>query len=273
MTMYAQTSLATNLSVLVSSIETQHEAIRGMERGTVAPTIKPTGMIWCRTDYPTIGESIVRWDGSAWNLLLDPDHAQLNAGGTVVPTADLPMNSKKLTGLAAGSANGHSVRYEQVMLLSGANAMTGDLDLGGNTIVNVGDDIDMDGNTLTNLGAPSADDDAARKIDVDNAGPTRGVINNPHITAGTHTETLGYEPKWIIFWLRFRGTPPGYTAGILFTDEIAVNTAETTVVHIHDSTGAVQTFNLTVTRKSTGFELTTNLSNIADNRLFWMAYR
>lgn len=38
----------------------------------------------------------------------------LTKDGQTDPTADLPMNSKKLTGMAAGSAAGHSVRYEQV---------------------------------------------------------------------------------------------------------------------------------------------------------------
>jgi len=34
--------------------------------------------------------------------------------GQSTPSANLPMNSKKLTGLAAGTANGDSVRYEQI---------------------------------------------------------------------------------------------------------------------------------------------------------------
>lgn len=38
--------------------------------------------------------------------------------GQSTPSANLPMNSKKLTGLAAGSSAGDSVRYEQVVLLN-----------------------------------------------------------------------------------------------------------------------------------------------------------
>ena len=38
----------------------------------------------------------------------------IDKGGRTTPTADLPMGSFKLTGLAAGTAAGHSVRYEQV---------------------------------------------------------------------------------------------------------------------------------------------------------------
>ena len=40
--------------------------------------------------------------------------------GQSTPSANLPMNAKKLTGLAAGTANGDSVCYEQVVLINGA---------------------------------------------------------------------------------------------------------------------------------------------------------
>jgi hypothetical protein len=44
--------------------------------------------------------------------------------GQSTPSANLPMNAKKLTGLAAGTSAGDSVRYEQVLLLVGGT-MTG----------------------------------------------------------------------------------------------------------------------------------------------------
>lgn len=44
--------------------------------------------------------------------------------GQSTPSANLPMNAKKLTGLAAGTSAGDSVRYEQVLLLAGG-VMTG----------------------------------------------------------------------------------------------------------------------------------------------------
>lgn len=40
--------------------------------------------------------------------------------GQSTPSANLPMNSKKLTGLAAGTSAGDSVRYEQVVLTGAA---------------------------------------------------------------------------------------------------------------------------------------------------------
>jgi hypothetical protein len=46
--------------------------------------------------------------------------------GQSTPSANLPMNAKKLTGLAAGTAAGDSVRYEQVVLSAslGTNVAT-----------------------------------------------------------------------------------------------------------------------------------------------------
>jgi hypothetical protein len=48
--------------------------------------------------------------------------------GQSTPSANLPMNAKKLTGLAAGTSAGDSVRYEQVLLLAGGT-MTGTVTL------------------------------------------------------------------------------------------------------------------------------------------------
>ena len=46
--------------------------------------------------------------------------------GQSTPSANLPMNANKLTGLAAGTSAGDSVRYEQVLLLAGGT-MTGEV--------------------------------------------------------------------------------------------------------------------------------------------------
>jgi hypothetical protein len=76
--------------------------------------------------------------------------------GQSTPSANLPMNAKKLTGLAAGTSAGDSVRYEQVLLLTGGT-MTG------NIVFNVGQTISgylpttggtMTGNIVFNVGQP-----------------------------------------------------------------------------------------------------------------------
>lgn len=51
------------------------------------------------------------------NVDLGKVGSALQKDGSVTPTANLPMGSFKLTGLAAGTANGDSVRYEQLTAL------------------------------------------------------------------------------------------------------------------------------------------------------------
>lgn len=41
------------------------------------------------------------------------DNLRLKTDGTNSPTANIPMNNFKLTGLSAGTANGHSLRYDE----------------------------------------------------------------------------------------------------------------------------------------------------------------
>jgi hypothetical protein len=49
----------------------------------------------------------------------------INRDGSRAPTADLPMGGFKHTGLAAGSANGHSVRFEEAVLINQPRTVTG----------------------------------------------------------------------------------------------------------------------------------------------------
>ncbi len=180
MGIYQETPLGSNLSVLVGLIETQHDAIRSFERGTVTPTVLTIGSVHNKTDHSTLGEAWMRYNGSGWDLLLDPEATQINDAGTVAFAADQPMGGFKLTGLAAGSGAGHSVRYEQAILVNGANAFTADQSMGSHK--------------LTNLAAPSSANDAARLTDVQ---PSKTAVadrdENPVIeVGGDHAST--YQP-------------------------------------------------------------------------------
>lgn len=84
--------------------------------------------------------------------LADANNAILK-DGTRAFTADQPMGGFKLTGLAAGTAIGHSVRYEQAILVSGANAFAANQSFGGFK--------------ATNLADPTAAQEAATKAYVD----------------------------------------------------------------------------------------------------------
>lgn len=70
----------------------------------------------------------------------DDDHTiYTKADGTRAFTGDQSMGGFKLTNLAAGSAAGHSVRYEQVILRDGSQAFTADQSLGGFKLTSVAD--------------------------------------------------------------------------------------------------------------------------------------
>jgi|GEM_PF-3312203 len=148
---YEPMDLGANLSEMQELHDLQDAAIRSFERGGDEPTDLPVGLLWCCTDGTiltdvgtVLTEAMVRWNGSDWTLYSDPAQAQINAAGTVAFSANQPMGGFKLTGLAAGTANGDSVRFEQVMLVGGDNAMTGDLDLGGFKAINSGTATDPD---------------------------------------------------------------------------------------------------------------------------------
>lgn len=126
----------------------------------------------------------------------DQDNLKLDlTGGTM--SGNIAMGSNKLTGLSAGSSAGDSVRYEQAILTSGANAFAADQSMGGFKLTNIADgtlaqdavsksqmdtadglrvakagdtmsgNLAMGGNLVTGLGAPVAANDAVRKAYVD----------------------------------------------------------------------------------------------------------
>lgn len=253
MSTWTPASLGSNISTIVSNTDLQFDAARSHERGTTTPPYAVVGQLWAKTDHSTLGEALMYRATGGFTLLMDPDFAQVNAGGTVAFAANQPMGGFKLTGLGAGAANGESVRYEQVVLRSGALAMTGNLDLGGNTITNIGADLSMASRKITNLAAPSADSDAARKVDADAAAATCGSGTT---SSGSLTVTLGYQPGTIQIDLAsttggaerataiFAGTGSSETRSVLFvrpTSGSGTSSIE----------GAVR--DVTITRTSTSF--------------------
>lgn len=73
------------------------------------------------------------------NVDLGKIASAIQKDGSVAFTANQPMGSFKLTGLAAGTTTGDSVRYEQAILASGVNAWSGNQSLGGNKITGSAD--------------------------------------------------------------------------------------------------------------------------------------
>lgn len=67
------------------------------------------------------------------------DNIVIKKDGSVTYTANQPMGGFKLTGLGAGTTAGDSVRYEQAILVSGANAFAANQSHGGFRITNLAD--------------------------------------------------------------------------------------------------------------------------------------
>ncbi len=183
---YVTIPLATPVSEFVELLGAQDEAMLSLQRGGTEPTVKPEGTLWWDTGA---GMLKLRQPGSTWLAFADPAESCINAGGTIAYEANQPMGGFVLTGLGAGSANGHSVRYEQAVHRSGALAFTGHQSMGGNR--------------LTNLGAPSDPADAVRLQDVptslvDVIGAV--VVQTVADPSGT-VNNLGYTPRRIILRL------------------------------------------------------------------------
>lgn len=179
---------AGNLSQIVTLNNAQNAAIRTMERGTVEPSVKVAGLLWQAIDYPSgpAVPTLQQWTGAAWELRAFMRGTWLNTYGDAVPVANLPMGGFVLTGLGAGSANGHSVRYEQVIRADGTNPLTANWDVGARK--------------LTNLAAPTGAGDAARYDEVFAAGNglLRYVIGTQLEQDGgsaTSSQILGWTPR------------------------------------------------------------------------------
>lgn len=170
MSLWQAQNLGANLSQIVAADDAQDIAILSCQRGITQPSGDgaPLGNLWANSNgaaHGFVGDALMykRPDGTYY-VLIDPAHAVLNAGGTVLPTADIPFNSKKITGLAAGTANGHAVRYQQVLKVSeSTGALLADLDAGAFKV--------------TNLAAPAGDAHAARRQDTFRSSHGRFVYN------------------------------------------------------------------------------------------------
>ncbi len=283
MAVYQYITAGCLISGLPAEIHGQFLAVRTFERGTAEPPIKVAGTVWAQTNYALPGggtaERWVRWTGSAFGLLLDPAHAQLNAGGTVPLTAALNANGQKVVGLAAATGAGESVRFEQAMLVTGGNAMAANLNLGGFTITNIGAALNMNAQRIENLAAPTADNHAARRIDALAAAPQR--INGTSLPGGTGNLTVNIELGFVPVYVALRVGNTTYIGGTAHDGTApTVDVAEVLATGI--DLGGGNTARLEVTRRNgspvTGVTVslvrTAGSSNIAAGiRLSGMAWR
>ena len=126
-------------------------------------------------------------------------HSAIKLSDLAAPSANLAMGGYKLTGLAAGSANGDSVRYEQVIgqfLPIGGGTLTGPLSIagtnGGGTFTLTGPNGSAASTDIVDI-APSVNNNAGFKITIGDESQTEAV----KMTAYTHTGALAGA---IEFW-------------------------------------------------------------------------
>lgn len=154
--------------------------------------------------YHTGNNALRFYNGSAWIQLGRLDQV-------TAPSASVAMNTQKLTGLAAGTTAGDSVRYEQAVLITGVNAFTANQPMGGFKLTGLaagttaGDSVryeqavlvtgvnaftadqSLGGFKLTNVGTPTNGTDAANKDYVD------GVASGLDVKASVRIATTGAE--------------------------------------------------------------------------------
>lgn len=200
MSVYQQIALASSLSEFVTLIQSQHLAIMSLQHGSTEPTTKPLGTLW----YNTANGYVQMFMGLGWSDVLKPGVLHVAVDGSAAFAANQPMGGFILTGLGAGTAAGHSVRYEQAILVSGANAFAADQSMGGNR--------------LTNLGAPVDNTDAVRKGYVDsglaNVAKILHVLEpDIQIDATDVINDIGFVPRKVV--VRIYGdiikSTPGFT--------------------------------------------------------------
>jgi hypothetical protein len=140
MSIYSVIVTSTNLSAMIAAMTAQDEAMRSLERGSTAPGVLVTGLLYNKTDYAWAGgsdDAIMRYDGAAFTLLMDPRSAQICAGGTVAMAADLPMGGFKITGMDDGVASTDGATVGQMQAIA-AGAWIADHDAGGYLLKNLG---------------------------------------------------------------------------------------------------------------------------------------
>lgn len=242
MAIYTLPNIGSNISVIVSDRASIDEAMRSFERGSVEPTYKVTGQLWCCTDTTlltslgvpaAITEAYLRWNGSAWTLFADTQHPSLNAAGEIPMTGPLFMGTQQVRNLGNATAADHAPRFDQVVSRNGTYGLLANLDANNNRVIN--------------LAAPSSANDAARKTDVDAVGAVTGTFTcTPGGSAAN--VTLAFTPSRVLIRVA-RGTSGDPESAPQVFNSGAVDVGEQHVLLINHA-GALQVKVATLTRRN-----------------------
>lgn len=219
---------------------------------------------------PTTGTTISSTAATAtWSDLATALSTCVLKDGSQTITANIPMNSFKFTGLAAGSTSGDSVRYEQVLLLAGGT-MTGvlavpdtDLHITGSSDATKIFRFEVDGFTAgqtRTLTPPNADLTLAAvtaKGDI-LAASASGVLTNvavssdgkPLVGASAQTAGVAFGNAIVLGTeqattsgasIDFTNIPSGVRRITIMLNEVSTNGTSAMVVQIGDSGGVEAT--------------------------------
>jgi len=181
------------------------ESLTSAEISGLAAGEKPAG----RVVYNSTTQKLQISNGSTFANI--DAAALLLAGGTMA--GNIAMGSNKVTGLAAASANGDAVRYEQALLLAGGT-MYGNIAMGGNKV--------------TGLAAASANGDAVRYEQM------------PQVRSGVTSALAASGSATLTFSPAFTSTPnvvatPTTTVGPTGRWAISsISTTQATLTHLND---------------------------------------
>jgi len=95
-----------------------------------------------RAIYETDTDKFLIYDGAAWEEIGGSGSGDFYADGSVPMTGNLQMGTNKITGLAAATANGDALKYEQLIgayLPLAGGTMSGNIVMGDNDITGAND--------------------------------------------------------------------------------------------------------------------------------------
>jgi len=140
MPLYSPPSTGDTASDAYVNLDANFQAVMAFQAGATEPMVVPLWSWWMDTSVNMLRV----YNGASFSGLIDIGNTVgplLDAGGGVAFQANLSAGGNKLINLGPGSQSTGSIQFDQAVIRSGVNAMTGDLDLGGHRVVNAADGV------------------------------------------------------------------------------------------------------------------------------------
>ncbi|MEM1183699.1 MAG: hypothetical protein AAGI53_01720 [Planctomycetota bacterium] len=211
MSLYAPPAANDNLVTLWLSLASRFEAVISLQSGSVEPSVKPNGALW----HDTGASAIKLSDGTTFDTLIDLSQGVskvLTANGATPLAGPLNCGGQQVQFVGAATLGSHAPRRDQVVLLTGEQPMSGNLDLGGNRATNAAPGVDAsDLATVSQLGVASGSE----------------TISDAQDTVA-YTIDTGVEFRALVVTVEWRNVPspgsgPGPELGVLSPTSPAIS--------------------------------------------------